>query len=97
MRLFNYNVEFRSNAKRSISYFNAMKSDRPCYRLAIMWFKFTFSVDQYHLVEVEVHKDCNGEVQGLAPDGISYCTDCETIVEGETEYITTEEYEARHA
>ena len=46
--------------------------------------------------EIEVHKECGGLVKSVGPDGISYCEDCEHIVEGETEYITETEYEARN-
>lgn len=47
--------------------------------------------------QVEIHKCCGGEVRGLPPDSISYCIDCEHIVEGDTEFITTEEFESRLA
>ena len=43
--------------------------------------------------EIEIHKDCNGLVHGVGEDGISYCEDCETIVEGDTKWITVEEFE----
>lgn len=46
-------------------------------------------------IEIEVHKNCNGLVHGVGEDGISYCEDCETIVEGDTEYITIQELEER--
>lgn len=45
--------------------------------------------------EIEVHKDCGGEVYGIGEDYISYCTECENIVEGQTEYITEDEFEER--
>ena len=44
------------------------------------------------LQKVEVHIGCNGKCHGLPPDGVSYCEDCEIIVEGETEFITDEEW-----
>jgi hypothetical protein len=39
------------------------------------------------------HKNCGAEVVSLGTEGISFCTECEHICEGETEYISTEDYE----
>lgn len=61
----------------------------------LIWGKLSVIYGQPHLEEIEVHKGCNGSVHGVGEDGISYCEDCETIVEGDTEYITIEEYESR--
>jgi hypothetical protein len=47
--------------------------------------------------EFEFHKNCGGHVRGLGEDGISYCEECETIVEGDTECLTEEEHDARYA
>jgi hypothetical protein len=44
----------------------------------------------------EVHKDCGGTVRGLGEDLISYCEDCENIVEGQTEFLTEEELEEKY-
>ena len=48
-----------------------------------------------HKDEVCVHKDCNEEVRHIGEDGIDFCPMCEVICEGQTEYITEEEYERR--
>lgn len=45
--------------------------------------------------EIQVHKECGGFVRNIGPDGISYCEDCEHICEGDTEYITEDEWEKR--
>jgi len=42
---------------------------------------------------IEVHMGCGAEVVGIGEDGISYCTECEHIVEGDTEMVTLEEFE----
>lgn len=47
-------------------------------------------------VELEFHKGCGGEVQSLGDDGISYCTDCEVICEGDTEFLTEAQRVARY-
>jgi hypothetical protein len=39
------------------------------------------------------HKNCGAEVVSLGTEGISFCTECEHVCEGETEYISTEDYE----
>ena len=43
--------------------------------------------------EIQIHTDCGAEAINIGEDAISYCTECETIVEGHTKYITLEEYE----
>lgn len=42
---------------------------------------------------VQIHTVCGSEAIDMAPDGVSYCTGCECICEGETKYITQEEHE----
>ena len=43
--------------------------------------------------EIEIHKGCNAEVVSMGEDGLSYCTECEHICEGETQFISVEEFE----
>ncbi len=43
--------------------------------------------------EIEVHAGCGGAVRWVGEDGIAVCEECETVCEGETTYITMEEWE----
>jgi len=43
--------------------------------------------------EIQVHKGCGAEAVNMGEDAISYCTECERIVEGDTEMVTLEEFE----
>lgn len=58
------------------------------------WPKLDFIKDRSWPTEIQVHKGCGAEAVNMGDDGISVCTGCETIVEGDTEYISLEAYEA---
>ncbi len=45
--------------------------------------------------DVQIHKGCGAEAINVGEDCISYCTECEHICEGDTEYISAKNYEAR--
>lgn len=92
MKLFNHIFEFHFHARRPLSHFKVHR--RPYYS-HLVWWRVSLIWGQPHLEPIEVHAGCGGEVHGLAPDGVSYCTECEHICEGETEFITMEEFEAR--
>lgn len=93
MKVLNHVFELNARARWGPSHFRIHK-----YALYnhIVWWKFSLIFGQPHLVETQIHKGCNGRVHGIGEDLISYCEDCETIVEGETEWITEEEWEKRH-
>lgn len=92
MKVFNYVIELNLRARQPWSHFrihrhrNLMYSHLVFGKLSVVW-------GQPHLAEVEVHSGCGGLVHGIGEDYISYCEDCETIVEGATKLITMEEYE----
>lgn len=67
----------------------------PIVMRQIVGLGFSFSIDQEFLCEIEVCRGCASEVQRLGEDGISFCPECEHIVEGDTEIITIEEQERR--
>lgn len=90
MKIFNHIIELNFRAKLPITHFKVHKRD---YYTHIVWGKMSLIYGQPHLEPIHVHKGCNGLVNGLGEDSISYCEDCETIVEGDTEYITLEEFE----
>lgn len=92
MKLFNYVIEVDFTARQPITH---MKVHRYNMYRHLVWGKLSVIFGQPHLEEIEVHKRCNGEIRLLGEDYISYCQDCETIVEGDTESITMEEYESR--
>lgn len=94
MRLFNHVLEVNIRARWPWSYFKVHDRAGGYYK-HVVWGKLSVIFGQPHLIPIQVHKGCGAEAINLGDDGISYCTECETIVEGETEYITTEEYESR--
>lgn len=100
-RAFNHLIELDWRAKCSFFSLPRIYRRNP-YRSVhtyfhFVWWKFSVIISQPWLEQIEVHRDCLGEVQSLAPDGISFCKDCEVVVEGETEHISLEEFERRHA
>lgn len=90
MKLFDHIFELNFRAKRSWLDARLFKRE---YYTHFVWGKISFLFGQPHLEPVKVHKGCNGLVRGIGEDYISYCEDCETIVEGDTEHITMEEWE----
>jgi len=101
-RIFNWNISIRKVHPRIFKpwyEFELKKHGISNYRREpgfLFYFgKYLFDVNQEHLEEIEVHKECNGLVRGIGEDGISYCELCEAIVEGYTERITIEEYDSR--
>lgn len=90
MKLFNYIIEANLRARHPWSHFKVHKYDMYKH---LVWGRLSLLWGQPHLVEIEVHRGCGAEVHGVGEDGISYCTGCDTIVEGDTEYITMEEFE----
>lgn len=97
MKLFNYILEVNLRARHPWTHLKVHKGRDghigPVYYRHLVWGKLSVIFGQPHLIPIQVHKGCGAEATNLGEDGISYCTECETIVEGETEYITTEEYE----
>lgn len=92
MRILNWNTDLNFRANRDWTDARLFKRRYPA-SYHFVWGRVSFCVDQAHLEEIEVHKECGGEVRWVGPDGIAFCSDCETIVEGETEYRTREEIE----
>ncbi len=90
MKLFNHILEISLSSRHPWTHFKLHKHQGYKH---LVFGKLSVIFGQPHLVEIEVHKGCGAEVHGIGEDGISYCTGCETIVEGDTEFITTEEYE----
>lgn len=43
--------------------------------------------------EIMIHKSCGGEAIELYGAEISYCTECESVCEGDTKYISIKEFE----
>lgn len=43
--------------------------------------------------EIRIHTACGSEVVELIQAEITYCMECECIAEGESEYISIEEFE----
>lgn len=100
MRLFNYIIEANLRSRHKWTHFKIHKHREGLrqghvYYRHLVWGPLSVIFGQPHLVPIEVHKGCNGEIRNIGPDSISYCEDCDTIVEGQTETITAEEYEAR--
>lgn len=93
-RIFDHNILFRTTARRAWTDVKYFKRQDPWSR-HLVWGKLSFGINQDHLEEILVHKWCNGEIKDIGEDGISFCTECETIVEGDTEYMTLEEFEKR--
>ena len=91
MKLFNYIIEGGFTSRHKWSHMRLHK--RPYYN-HFVWGKLSILYGQPHLEPIEVHIGCGGTVHGIGEDLISYCEDCEHICEGETHYITTEEWEA---
>lgn len=90
MRILNHNIELNFRAKREWNDFRVFEAINGFH---LVWGRLSFSVDQNHLEEIEVHKYCGGLIRNIGPDGISFCEECETIAEGHTEYMTVEEWE----
>jgi ribosomal protein L37AE/L43A len=44
--------------------------------------------------EIIIHTYCGVEINRRGEDGIDYCPECEHICEGETQTISSDEYEA---
>jgi hypothetical protein len=63
------------------------------YYRHFVWGRVSLIFGQPHLEPVEIHSGCGASVRGIGEDLISYCEGCETIVEGQTEWVTFEEYE----
>lgn len=94
MKLFNHVLECHTHARRSLT--SMVYAKRPYYS-HFVWWKFSILWGQPHLAPMEIHSGCGGLVHGVGEDYISYCEDCAHICEGETEHITTEEWERAYA
>jgi hypothetical protein len=94
IKLFNYSIEVSFRSRWPWTH---MKLHRYGVYSHFVWGKLSILYGQPHLVEVEVCKFCSSEVEHIGEDGISYCEEGCGIVEGDTETITMEEYEKRHA
>lgn len=90
MKIFNHIIELNFRSHWPINHFKVRKY---AYYTHIIWGKMSLIYGQPHLEPIEVHKKCYGLISGIGEDYISYCEDCETIVEGDTEYITLKEFE----
>jgi len=90
MKILNYILEANFRSLRPVTHFKIHKHE---YYSHLVWGPLSLVWGQPHLTPVQVHTGCGGEVQNVGEDGISYCTECEHICEGDTEYITTEEWE----
>lgn len=97
MKIANHVVELSFRSRQPWTHFKILKHNwytaGPWRHL--VWGKVSLLWGQPHLAEIEVHKDCGAEVRGIGEDSISFCTECEHIVEGDTEMITVEEFENR--
>jgi hypothetical protein len=45
--------------------------------------------------DIIIHKSCGSEINRIGEDGIDYCPDCEHICEGETEVVSSDEFDRR--
>lgn len=94
MKLFNYVIEADLGSKHKWSHFRIHKYEMYKH---IVWGKLSIIVGQPHLTEIHVCSQCYEQISGLSAgdEGWNYCEGCQQV-EGETEYITEEEYERIH-
>lgn len=90
MRIFNYVIELHTRARNR---FTHVRLHRHEYYNHFCWWKISLVYGQPHLVPVRVCTDCREEVRQVGEDYLNYCESCQQI-EGSTETITMEEYEA---
>lgn len=94
MKIFNYIIDAKLNARHAWSHFKVHKYDM--YR-HLVWGRLSVIYGQPHLELVPICAHCGsediGEV-GYGDEGWTVCQDCQTV-EGGYKYITVEEYEKR--
>lgn len=100
IKLFNYTIEF-GTARWPWSHFKIHKG-RPTrhgevYYYHIVWGKLSLVLGHPHLIPITVCSECMEqiEVKSAGDECWDYCEGCQQV-EGNTEEITTEEYEAYH-
>lgn len=94
LSLLNYKLELHCHARHKWSHF---KVHNHHYYKHLVWGKLSLLWGQPHLVPIEVCSHCKEQVRNLSAgdEGWTFCEGCHQI-EGDTEYITSEEYEAIH-
>lgn len=95
MKIFNHVVELNSRARCKPTHFRVHKHD---YWTHVVWWKFSLTYGQPHLVPVRVCAECMEQIQVVnsGDEYWDYCEGCHQV-EGSTVEITMEEYEKDHA
>jgi formamidopyrimidine-DNA glycosylase len=94
MRLFNYVVEARLSARHPWTH---LKNHRHETYRHLVWGRLSVIYGQPHLTPMRVCSECSEEIQAVSAGDESWdwCESCQQV-EGDTETITLEEYEAIH-
>jgi hypothetical protein len=93
MRLFNHVIEINTRARWPFTHFRVHRHDMHTH---VVWGRLSVIYGQPHLAEITVCAHCDEEIQRVGEDYLDWCEGCQSI-EGDTETITIEEYERRHA
>lgn len=103
MRAFNYVLEISLGSRHKWNHFRLHRhrtgphwSFGHIYWRHLVWGPISVIFGQPHLVPVIVCKACGEEIRLVGEDYLSWCEGCQSV-EGETEEITTEEYERRQS
>jgi hypothetical protein len=93
MKLFNHVIELHTRARWPFTHFRVHKHSLYSH---IVWGKLSLIVGQPHLMPMTVCSHCFEEIARVGEDALDWCEGCQQL-EGDTEEVTTEEYERRHA
>lgn len=94
MKIKNYIIEAHFHAKQPITH---IKLHRHLMYKHFVWWRLSVIFGQPHLMPMTVCSYCYEEIEykSAGDESWSYCKGCNQV-EGDTEEITTEEYEAYH-
>ncbi len=94
MKVMNHILEVEMSARWPWTYWKLHRA-RDGYSKHFVWGKLSVIWGQPHLIPILVCSHCSEEIKGVGEDCLDWCEGCQQI-EGDTEEITTEEYERRH-
>jgi hypothetical protein len=93
VKLFNHVIELHARARHPFTHFKVHRRE---YWTHVVWGKLSLIYGQPHLEPMTVCAHCSEEIQRVGEDYLDWCEGCQSL-EGDTEEITAEEFERRHA